>query len=51
MHPRAKLELFVIESGEIVASRELDGVVILKIGLQDNFARRIAAPGASRDLC
>ena len=50
MHPAAEAQFFVVEAGEIVAGGVLHGVVILKIGLQNHLAGRLAAPGTSRDL-
>src|SRR6202011_5409614 len=39
-----------VEAGEVVLRSILHRVVILKISLQNYFARRVATPGASRNL-
>ena len=44
VHPAAELEFFFVEADEVVACGELHGVVILKVGLKNNFSRRLAAP-------
>ena len=50
VHPAAELKLLLVETDEVVAGSVLHGVVILKIRLQNDFAGRLAAPGASSDL-
>src|SRR5690349_6719359 len=50
MHPTAELQFFFVEADEVVASGVLDGVVILKISLQHDFAGSLAAPGAPSHL-
>src|SRR5260370_35981985 len=50
MHPTAEAELFVVESGEIVARGLLPGVVVLKISLQNYFAGTRPATGAASNL-
>ena len=50
LHEPPKLQLLLIEPGEIMLRRKLDRIVILKISLQNNFSRRIASPRAPRDL-
>src|SRR5579862_7194737 len=50
MHPAPELQLFFVEANEVVAGGILDGVVVLKISLQDDLAGSLAASGASGDL-
>ena len=50
MHPAAELQFFFVKAQEILTRGVLHGVVILKIGLKDNFARSLASSGASGNL-
>ena len=50
MHPVAELKFLFVEANKVVVGCELHGVVILEIGLQDDFAGGLAASGASGDL-
>src|ERR1700687_25763 len=50
VHPAAELKLFLIEADEVVSGCVLNGVVVLEISLQHNFAGSLAAACASGDL-
>src|SRR4029077_16838528 len=50
MHPAPKTKLLFVKADEIVLRRVLDGVVILKVCLKNDFAGRLAATGATGDL-
>src|SRR5258708_26510190 len=51
MHPTAEAQFFLIETGEVVAGGVLHRIVVLKIGLQNYFAGRVASAGPPCDLC
>src|SRR5690242_14012106 len=50
VHPAAESQFLVVEAGEVVRGGELHGVVLGKVGLQDDFAGRCSAAGTTCDL-
>src|SRR5207248_7263043 len=50
MHPAAEAQLFFCEPEVVVRGGVLNGVVIGKIGLQDDGSQCVAAPSASSNL-
>src|SRR5207237_10121983 len=50
VHPMAELPLLRRNADEIVLLRELDGIVLRIIRLQDHFSRRRSASCAARNL-
>ena len=50
VHPVAELKFLFVEANEVVVGCELNGVVILEIGLEDDFAGGLASSGATGNL-
>jgi hypothetical protein len=50
VHPTAEAEFFFVKAEEVMLRGILNGVVILKVGLEDDLAGGLAASGSSGDL-
>src|SRR5260370_31934986 len=50
VHPTAKADFLLVKARVVMALGELDGVILRMKCLQDNAARRLAAPSTPGDL-
>src|SRR5438874_9869805 len=50
VHPVAVTEFFVVETAEVMLGSKLHRIMVGKVRLQNNFAGRATAPGASCNL-